>query len=65
VQRDVQQITKITNAALFMKFLKLVAGRAGQLLNFSSLASDTGVSVNTIRGWIQLLEMSFIVKAAS
>jgi uncharacterized protein len=61
VQRDVLQITKIADAALFMKFLKLVAGRTGQLLNFSSLASDTGVSVNTIRNWIQLLEMSFIV----
>jgi len=61
VQRDVLQITKIANAAMFMKFLKLVAGRAGQLLNFSSLASDTGASVNTIRSWMHLLEMSFIV----
>lgn len=61
VQRDVLQITKIADAALFLKFLKLVAGRVGQLLNFSSLASDTGVAVNTIRSWIQLLEMSFIV----
>jgi len=61
VQRDVLQITRIADAVLFIKFLKLVAGRAGQLLNFSSLASDTGVSVNTIRSWIHLLEMSFIV----
>lgn len=61
VQRDVLQITKIADAALFLKFLKLVAGRVGQLLNFSSLASDTGVSVNTIKGWIHLLEMSFII----
>jgi uncharacterized protein len=61
VQRDVLQITKIADAVLFLKFLKLVAGRVGQLLNFSSLASDTGVSVNSIRNWIQVLEMSFIV----
>ena len=61
VQRDVLQITKISDSAAFLKFLKLVAGRAGQLINFSSLASDTGVSVNTIKNWIQLLEMSFII----
>ena len=61
VQRDVLQITKITDAAVFLKFLKLVAGRVGHLINFSSLASDTGVSVNTIKNWIQLLEMSFII----
>jgi len=61
VQRDVLQILKIADAVLFSRFLKLVAGRVGQLLNFSSLASDTGVSVNTVRSWIQVLEMSFIV----
>jgi predicted AAA+ superfamily ATPase len=61
VQRDVLQITKITDAALFLKFLKLVAGRVGHLINLSSLSSDIGVSVNTVKSWIQLLEMSFII----
>ena len=61
VQRDVLQITKIADAAVFIKFLKLVAGRVGQLINFSSLASDTGIAVNTVKNWIQLLEMSFII----
>ena len=61
VQRDVLQITKIAEASLFMKFLKLVAGRVGQLINFSSLASDVGISVNTIKSWISILEMSYIL----
>ena len=61
VQRDVLQITKIADASVFHKFLKLTAGRVGQLVNLSSLASDTGVSVNTIKNWIQLLEMSYII----
>ena len=52
VQRDVLQITKIAEASLFLKFLKLIAGRVGQLVNFSSLASDVGISVNTIKSWI-------------
>src|SRR5204863_2965983 len=42
-------------------FLKLCAGRVGQLLNMSSLASDCGVDHNTIRSWISILEASFIV----
>jgi predicted AAA+ superfamily ATPase len=41
--------------------MKLCAGRVGQLLNLSSLANDTGVSVNTAKSWISILEASFIV----
>ena len=55
------QITKIADVAMFIKFLKLMAGRVGQLINFSSLGADTGVSANTIKSWIQLLEMSYII----
>ncbi len=61
VQRDVLQITKITEASLFIKFLKLVAGRTGQLINFSSLASDVGIAVNTVKSWVSILEMSYIL----
>ena len=61
IQRDVLQITKIADAGVFIKFLKLIAGRVGQLINFSSLGSDTGVSANTIKSWVQLLEMSYII----
>lgn len=61
VQRDVMQITRIEDSAVFLRFIKLVAGRCGQLLNLSSLASDTGVAVNTIKHWIHILERSYIV----
>lgn len=61
VQRDVMQITRITDADLFIKFIKLLAGRVGQLVNYTSLASDIGVAVNTIRSWVGILEMSYII----
>lgn len=61
VQRDVLQLIKITDAAQFSRFIRLLAGRVGQLVNYSSLASDTGVSVNTIKAWISVLEASYII----
>jgi len=61
VERDVRQITQVTNLNSFSTFLKLCAGRVGQLLNLSELANSTGVSVNTIKSWISILEASYIV----
>jgi hypothetical protein len=61
IERDVRQITNILDLNLFQKFLKLCAGRTGQLLNLSSLANDCGITHNTAKSWIGLLEASFIV----
>ena len=61
VERDVRQLINISDLSQFRKFLGLLAGRIGQLLNLSSLANDVGVSHNTIEGWISLLEASYIV----
>lgn len=60
LERDVRLIKQITNLTLFQKFLRLAAGRTAQILNLSSLASDVGVSHNTIRDWLSILEASFI-----
>lgn len=61
VQRDVRQIQNIRNLTQFSNFVRLCAGRIGQLIDFSSLANDTGVSVNTIKGWLSILEASFVI----
>ncbi|NTU46781.1 ATP-binding protein [Candidatus Roizmanbacteria bacterium] len=61
VERDLKQISNITNLSLFRKFLALLAGRIGQLVNLSSLANDVGVAVNTIENWISILEASYLV----
>jgi len=61
VERDARQLINIRNFSAFETFIKLLAGRVGQLVNFSSLANDVGVSAGTIAEWISVLEASYIV----
>lgn len=61
IERDVRQIKNISDLSKFQLFLKLCAGRIGQLLNISSLASDCGIDHATARSWLSILEASFIV----
>ena len=61
VERDVQTLLNVKNKALFEKFLHLLAGRIGQVVNYESLANDTGVSKTTVEQWISVLESSFII----
>lgn len=61
VQRDLRELIQLRNLPLFEKFVRLSAGRIGQLLNVSSLANDIGVSSQTVQEWIGLLESSFVV----
>lgn len=62
VERDVRQISNITNLHLFGRFMRLCAGRTGQLLNMSNLAAETGMDNKTIASWIGVLESSFIIR---
>lgn len=61
LERDVRAITKVGDLVSFQRFVELCAGRTGQLLNFSSLAADAGVSQPTAKAWLSVLETSFIV----
>lgn len=61
VQRDLRELVQLKNLQLFEKFVRLAAGRTGQLLNMQGLAADVGVSGHTINEWINLLEASYIV----
>lgn len=61
VERDIRQLISIKDLNLFEKFLKLCAGRIGQLLNFQGLANDVGVSHTTVKSWISILEASYII----
>ncbi len=61
IERDVRQIKNISNLSLFQRFVKLCAGRSGQILNLSSLANDCGINHNTIRSWLSILETSYII----
>jgi predicted AAA+ superfamily ATPase len=61
IERDVRLIKNIDNLGLFSKFIKLCAGRIGQPLNMNTLANDTGISPNTVRSWLSILEASYII----
>jgi uncharacterized protein len=61
LERDVRQILNIQDLNAFQRFLRLCAGRSGQTVNLSSLASDCGITHNTAKAWISVLEASFII----
>jgi uncharacterized protein len=60
-ERDLRQLIQIRNMAQFNTFLKLLAGRVGQMVNLHSLSNDVGVSSATLGQWLSVLEASFIV----
>ena len=61
IESDVRQIKNITNLSLFERFIRLAAGRAGQMLNMNNLAMECGVDNKTAGSWLGILESSFIV----
>jgi predicted AAA+ superfamily ATPase len=61
VERDVRQIINISNLHLFQKFMRLAAGRIGQILNYNNMANDLSVDLKTVKSWFSILETSFIV----
>lgn len=61
VERDVRSISNVGNLETFTRFVALLAGRSGQLLNASSLGADAGVTHVTARKWISILQESYII----
>ncbi|MFA6924552.1 MAG: ATP-binding protein [Bacteroidales bacterium] len=61
IERDVRLIRNITDQSAFIRFIKLLAGRAGQLLNITSLSNDCGISQITCKEWLSILEASYII----
>ena len=61
VQRDVRQVINVSDLQAFSGFLKLCAGRTAQEINLSALGNDAGMSRNTIRAWLAVLETSYII----
>jgi len=61
VMRDVNRLINLKDRVRFTTFITLLAARVGQLLNYNSISDEIGVSVNTIKDWVSVLEASFIV----
>lgn len=60
VERDARHLLNISDLNSFQKFIKLCAGRVGQLINFTSIANDLSISYHTVQKWLSILETSFI-----
>lgn len=61
LQRDVRQLKNVGDLDRFVQFMGLCAGRNGQILNLQSLANDAGISPNTAKSWLSVLQASYIV----
>ena len=61
VERDLRQLLKIKDLVHFESFVRILAGRVGQLLNINSISNDLGISSTTLFHWLSVLEASFII----
>ncbi len=61
LQRDVRQVTQVADLHSFSNFIKLAAGRTAQEINRSAIGGDAGISHNTVRSWLSVLETSFLL----
>lgn len=61
VERDVRQMINVRDLSAFQRFIRMCAARTGRLLNLSGLAADCGITHNTARAWLSVLEASYII----
>jgi len=61
IERDVRQLVSVKDLTTFQRFVKSCAARTGQLLNYSSLATDCGITVPTVKAWLSVLEASYLI----
>jgi predicted AAA+ superfamily ATPase len=61
IERDVRSLKNIGNLQLFQRFLRLCAGRIGQLVNLATIGAELGIDAKTVRSWLSVLEASYII----
>lgn len=61
VERDVRALINLKDLTPFQQFIRLLAGRIGQIVNYTSLSNDIGISSTTVKNWISVLQASFVV----
>jgi len=61
LESDVRKVKNVSDLSVFQRFLKMCAARSGQILNLSSLGDDCGITHNTAKSWLSILEASYIV----
>ncbi|MCR4303647.1 MAG: ATP-binding protein [Gallionella sp.] len=61
IERDLRQLINVRDLATFQRFLRMCAARTGQMLNLSALAADCGITHNTAKSWVSILQASYLV----
>lgn len=61
IERDIKELSSVNNELDFLKFMRTLAARTGQLLNYADIAADVGVSQPTIKSWLSILSASGVV----
>jgi len=61
IERDVRTLIRLNDLSCFQRFLTLLAGRVGQIINYANISNDIGVSSTTIKNWISVLKASYVV----
>lgn len=61
LERDLRQLINVKDLDKFQLFLRIIAGRTGQLINYQSVSNEIGVDAKTIRNWLSILETSYII----
>ena len=61
IERDVRQIINVSNELLFANFMRVLAARTSQLLNYANIASETGINETTVKSWLSILRASGLV----
>jgi predicted AAA+ superfamily ATPase len=61
IERDVRELINISNENTFLRFIQILASLTGQILNYSNISRDIGVSVSAIKNWISILESSRLI----
>jgi predicted AAA+ superfamily ATPase len=61
VERDLRQLINVKDLAQFARFVRICAGRVGSELDLTSIGNEVGISSNTVKEWISILEASFII----
>jgi len=61
IERDVKQIVKVSNELLFLNFIKVLAARTSQLLNYANIACEVGINETTVKSWLSILQTSGLI----
>ena len=61
IERDLRQLVQVKDLSQFQRFMRIIVGRIGQIMNAEGMANDVGVSSKTIKEWISILEASFVI----